>query len=384
MIRLKTSIWTPLYFILILTLAEGCKKDDDNPPSDVSCSDGIQNGQEIGIDCGGPDCSPCAAQGTPTVVTLPMDEINPFSARAKGQIIDEGDSSLTGRGFVFSASPNPDTSDFRVSASSNNITPEGIMTALIYNLSPGSTYYVKAYARNAFGYAYGEEVVFTTPFPPPVTAAWIDNADGRLYACTSNGLISRKSYYDDNWYEVDNDGLNGVDIRTAWIDEAVGHLYAATSEGHIYRKTTYSGNWSEISDNNIPDGELQSCWIDDSNFYLYGLTSLGKIYRLQTYTSNWQIVDSYTISTANFTSAWIDPGNFNLYMVSSSGRMYRKTSYTGSYYDVANDIFDEQNIQSAWIDNGNGYLYGISSDGLIQRKTSYTGSWNYVSSVSFW
>nr|MBK7790372.1 T9SS type A sorting domain-containing protein [Saprospiraceae bacterium] len=34
------------------------------PPCAATCSDGIQNGQETGVDCGGPTCPPCAASCT--------------------------------------------------------------------------------------------------------------------------------------------------------------------------------------------------------------------------------------------------------------------------------------------------------------------------------
>ena len=34
------------------------------PPCPATCSDGIQNGQETGVDCGGPTCPPCAATCT--------------------------------------------------------------------------------------------------------------------------------------------------------------------------------------------------------------------------------------------------------------------------------------------------------------------------------
>jgi hypothetical protein len=36
---------------------QGCDDDDDNEP-EPTCMDGIQNGDETGIDCGG-DCDPC-------------------------------------------------------------------------------------------------------------------------------------------------------------------------------------------------------------------------------------------------------------------------------------------------------------------------------------
>jgi hypothetical protein len=42
--------------------------DDDNGPDipEATCSDGVQNGSETGIDCGGPDCEPCEDATAPT------------------------------------------------------------------------------------------------------------------------------------------------------------------------------------------------------------------------------------------------------------------------------------------------------------------------------
>lgn len=36
-----------------------CKDDDDNVITQATCTDGIMNGNETDIDCGGPDCVPC-------------------------------------------------------------------------------------------------------------------------------------------------------------------------------------------------------------------------------------------------------------------------------------------------------------------------------------
>jgi hypothetical protein len=44
----------------------------DCPPC-PTCDDGIQNGQETGIDCGGPDCPPCPCEGTWATLTLNFD-----------------------------------------------------------------------------------------------------------------------------------------------------------------------------------------------------------------------------------------------------------------------------------------------------------------------
>ncbi|MEK9559221.1 MAG: hypothetical protein VW010_00730, partial [Flavobacteriaceae bacterium] len=42
-------------FVLFIA---SCEKDDPNPEPQATCDDGIQNGDETGIDCGG-SCSAC-------------------------------------------------------------------------------------------------------------------------------------------------------------------------------------------------------------------------------------------------------------------------------------------------------------------------------------
>jgi hypothetical protein len=51
--------------IMVLSLAQtGCKKEEEvapNPSSSTSCTDGVMNGDETGIDCGG-SCDPCSSE----------------------------------------------------------------------------------------------------------------------------------------------------------------------------------------------------------------------------------------------------------------------------------------------------------------------------------
>ena len=50
--KMKKSIIYSLFFIASIFVVS-C--GDEDP----TCDDGIQNGEETGIDCGGPDCAPC-------------------------------------------------------------------------------------------------------------------------------------------------------------------------------------------------------------------------------------------------------------------------------------------------------------------------------------
>lgn len=56
---MKRTYWLMLLAIAAVSLVAvpSCDKDDDDPVA--TCTDGIQNGQETGVDCGGPDCPAC-------------------------------------------------------------------------------------------------------------------------------------------------------------------------------------------------------------------------------------------------------------------------------------------------------------------------------------
>ena len=59
----KIALFIALLFTSLLFVQ--CADDDDNGNAidQETCDDGIQNGEETGIDCGGPDCPPCSEEG---------------------------------------------------------------------------------------------------------------------------------------------------------------------------------------------------------------------------------------------------------------------------------------------------------------------------------
>ena len=54
-------------------------------PPTSTCSDGILNGQETGLDCGGPDCAPCPCLGTLVTVSITLDN---YQQETSWSIID--------------------------------------------------------------------------------------------------------------------------------------------------------------------------------------------------------------------------------------------------------------------------------------------------------
>tara|TARA_B100001109_G_scaffold243951_1_gene230223 strand:- start:2705 stop:3883 length:1179 start_codon:yes stop_codon:yes gene_type:complete len=386
MVFLKKSLSIiSLLLVFVLTACE--KESNDNPSSSntASCTDGIQNGDETGIDCGGSNCAACTIAGAPTVITGNASQITYEEAFVSAEVSHQGDSSVLSRGIVYSTSSNPTLADARAYAGSGL----GAFSIRLNSLNENTTYFARAFASNSIGTSYGNEIQFTTATAPPniVVSAWIEPANGYLYACSSYGVIKRKTSYTSNyWSLVDDDAsFPGNNLQSVWIEPANGYLYGVGADGTIRSKTSYTSNyWSLVDDDATFYGEnLRCAWIEPANGYLYAVGADGTIRRKTSYTSNyWSLVDDdATFYGENLSSAWIEPANGYLYAVGTDGTIRRKTSYTSNYWSLVDDDanFSENNLQSVWIEPANGYLYGVGAEGIIRRKTSYTSNyWSLV------
>lgn len=101
----------------------------------------------------------------PELTTYQIDSVYCTAARTGGNITDENGGSVTAKGICWKTSPNPTTSD----SHTNNGPGSGSFIGKITGLSPSTTYYLRAYATNSAGTAYGNEFNFATPAPTVAT-----------------------------------------------------------------------------------------------------------------------------------------------------------------------------------------------------------------------
>lgn len=94
-----------------------------------------------------------------TLTTIDVTSIITTTASSGGNITSDGGSSVTARGVVWSTSPSP---TIALSSKTSDGTGTGIFPSNITGLTPSTTYYVKAYATNANGTYYGNELSFQT------------------------------------------------------------------------------------------------------------------------------------------------------------------------------------------------------------------------------
>jgi len=113
-----------------------------------------------GQDCGWVDNLIFTVVDPPSVVTAEITDINSTTATGGGNVTDDGGFDVSARGVVWSTSENPSLESnegFTVDGSGT-----GAFTSYLTGLSANSMYFVRAYATNEVGTAYGNQVSFTT------------------------------------------------------------------------------------------------------------------------------------------------------------------------------------------------------------------------------
>lgn len=93
-----------------------------------------------------------------TLTTVDMTSITPTTAISGGDITDDGGGTITARGVCWSTAQNPTTADNKTTDGSGT----GDFTSNLTGLNATVSYYVRAYATNSAGTAYGNELNFIT------------------------------------------------------------------------------------------------------------------------------------------------------------------------------------------------------------------------------
>src|SRR5574344_825427 len=151
--RKKTNnlIFPLLLMGVFLIFASSCKKDDDDNG----------NGNNTGI---------------PVLSTTAITDITQTTAKSGGNITSDGGATVTVRGVCWSTNQTPTISDNKTTDG----TGAGNFVSSISGLTANTTYYVRAYATNSNGTAYGSAMSFTTQ-EGSSGSTFTDPRDGKVY-----------------------------------------------------------------------------------------------------------------------------------------------------------------------------------------------------------
>jgi len=177
----------------------------------------------------------------PTVKTNSVSDVATTTSICSGTVLSDGGSTVTSRGICWNTSPNPTINNSK----SVNGSGLGTFTTTLTELIPNTTYYIRAYASNSLGTAYGSEISFSTSetmyFPPSdgtntwetksiESLGWNQSAvqplldylelkHSKSFIVLVNGRIVLENYF------------NGHSATTPWYWASAGKTLTATVTG---------------------------------------------------------------------------------------------------------------------------------------------------------
>ncbi len=117
----------------------------------------------------------------PTISTSEASSITITSATCGGNITSNGGATVTQRGICYNTSQNPTINSSKIIIGSGS----GTFTKSITGLIPNTTYYVRAYATNSQGTAYGDQINFKTTSAEG--SGTVTDIDGNVYHTVTIG-----------------------------------------------------------------------------------------------------------------------------------------------------------------------------------------------------
>lgn len=173
--------------------------------------------------------------GIAVLTTKTISNITQTTASGGGNITIDGGAPVTARGLVWSTDQTP-----TVDNNTGKTTDDkgiGIFTSILPNLTPNTTYYVRAYATNSVGTIYGNELFFKT-LPTDGTASSIVYNDYTYKTVYINGREwlaenLRTTIYNDGLpipYVTDNGAWGLPTPAYCWYNndhETYGNTYGA-------------------------------------------------------------------------------------------------------------------------------------------------------------
>jgi hypothetical protein len=219
----------------------------------------------------------------PTVTTIDVSAITTATATSGGNVASDGGAAVTSRGVCWNTTSNPAISDSKTADGSGT----GSFVSTLTNLTPLTTYHVRAYATNSAGTAYGSEVIFTTQavIVPTVTTTDVTNisafggTSGGIITSTGGGTISAKGIC---WGESPNPTINDYVINSGTGTSSFNSSIVSAVPNTIYYVRSYATN--EIGSSY---GDQKSFTTLDALFYGFesGVMRVG-------FSGQWSLVNS--------------------------------------------------------------------------------------------
>nr|WP_319510454.1 MBG domain-containing protein [uncultured Draconibacterium sp.] len=199
----------------------------------------------------------------PTVTTNSASSISSTGATLGGNVTNDGGATVTSRGIAYATSSNPTSG---VAAGSGT----GSFSQTVSGLSPGTTYYARAYATNSVGTAYGPQISFTTQsYTPPSVTTNATTSIGKTTA-TFNGYVNNTGGQNvtRGFQYSTSSSFSGAVTRTLSGTQATGS-FSYSQTGLAGSTRYYVRAWAR-NDGGTTYGSSTSFYTDHTVTYLAG------------------------------------------------------------------------------------------------------------------
>ena len=330
----------------------------------------------------------------PTVITSNITDISWTTAECGGEVLDDGGASVTERGICWRTNHNPTISDNNAQSGSGI----GEYFVNMSGLVAGTTYYVKAYAKNRIGIGYGEEKTFSTSnyeLPVVTTSPITDitstsaNCGGNVTFAGGTTIIERGICWAIDDLPTTNDDHIAVGSGTGSFTSSISGLNGSTTY-HVRAYaincvgTAYGAEFSFTTLDPPPQGAINGLFSVSATKQVF--FSQGNL-QYQASTNVWRFAinqydyvgyaNQYISSTY---SMWIDLFGWGTSGYNHGADCYQPWStsqYDPGYYVYGSYTFDlnDQTGTADWgynpIDNGG----NIENSGW---RTLTLNEWNYL------
>ena len=222
----------------------------------------------------------------PTVVTQEVTDVAINTAKVNYEVVNDGGAEVTSRGVCWDTIQNPTIDNDKT----NDGTGIGTFTSELSNLISQKTYYVRAYAVNSVGVAYGEEKSFVTLIEENEDDDEEEETVSRDTIITVNGVSFTMKFVENGLFEM---GAQNADPNKpnydeeAWDREGPVHL-VTLSDYYIGETEVTQELWRAVMGYNQShfDGEQkpveQVSWYECKNFINKLNQLTGKNFRFPT------------------------------------------------------------------------------------------------------
>jgi len=259
----------------------------------------------------------------PTVTTGTVSGVTEATATCGGTVSANGYSAVISRGVCWATSPTPTVEDNHTS----NGTGTGTFTSALTNLTPNTTYYVRAYAINSVGTAYGEVVSFTT-------------GETQQDICTITTLPYSENF---DSYTTSTTSETGVQPE-CWEVITEDATLTSSTKPQIYRGYATSGSYSLRMKNRCVYAmpALQNDISISDLTMTFNLRQPKTVYRLQVGVVNangdFEVVKTINNASLDIEAITVD---FSNYTGSGHRIAFRNTLSKGSTLEYSNNYIDD-------------------------------------------